>query len=144
MTRLHEVDGVYLGSQPSAADLDELKKAGVKTVINLRHERELDFDESAVVAKLGMTYVHIPWQGPAELTDAVFDRGREVLASAERPLLLHCAASNRVGAIWLAYRVLDGGASFDAALEEAKAVGLKTPEFGEKARDYVGRRQGAK
>jgi hypothetical protein len=40
----------------------------------------------------------------------------------ERPLLLHCASANRVGAVWLAHRVLDGGLSYDAALREAELL----------------------
>jgi hypothetical protein len=46
-----------------------------------------------------------------------------------------------VGAVWLAHRVLDGGLSYDDALKEAKTVGLKTPAFEEKVKDYIRRKQ---
>jgi uncharacterized protein (TIGR01244 family) len=139
--RLHTLGGVFLASQPSADDFEQAKLGGVKTVINLRHPKEqTEFDERMVVEGLGLTYVSLPWSGHEELTDAIFDRSRELLKSAQRPILLHCASANRVGAVWLPHRVLDGGISIDAALAEARTIGLRTPEFEVKARDYIARR----
>ena len=57
-------------------------------------------------------------------------------------MLLHCASSNRVGAVWLAYRALDGGLSIEEAKAEAKIVGLKSPALEAKAIDYVKRKKG--
>jgi hypothetical protein len=37
--------------------------------------------------------------------------------------------------------VLDGGLAYEAALAEAKTVGLKLPAYEEKARDYIERMQ---
>jgi uncharacterized protein (TIGR01244 family) len=140
ITRLHTLGGVFLASQPQAADLEQAKKGGVRTVINLRHADEnTDFDEAAKVAELGLNYISLPWNGPDELTDEIFDRSRELLNTAERPILLHCSSANRVGAVWLPWRVLDGGLSVDEAAAEAKVVGLKSPAYEEKARDYVRR-----
>ena len=42
--------------------------------------------------------------------------------------------------MWLPWRVLDGGLSYDEALAEAKTVGLKSPLYEEKAREYIERR----
>ncbi|CAG0957433.1 hypothetical protein PHYC_00543 [Phycisphaerales bacterium] len=140
ITRLHTLGGVFLASQPKPEDFAQAKKGGVKTVINLRHASEIkDFDEKQVVEAEGLAYIHLPWDGPAELTDAVFDQTREYLKTAARPILLHCSSANRVGAVWLPYRVLDGGLSWDAALAEAKTVGLKSPDYEAKAKDYIER-----
>ena len=137
---LHTLGGVFLASQPSATDFEQARGMGVKTIVNLRHASELtEFDERSVVEGLGLTYVHLPWQGPEGLNDGIFDRAREILKTAERPLLLHCASANRVGAVWLPYRALDEGLSFEDALAEAETVGLKSAEFQTKARDYVAR-----
>lgn len=142
--RLHALGGVLAASQPAALDLEQAQEGGVRTVVNLRHESEVtDFDEPALVRSLGLTYVSIPWSGVDELTDEVFDRAREVLQTAERPLLVHCHSANRVGAVWLPWRVLDGGLSWDAALAEAEQVGLRTPALVDRARDYVLRHGGA-
>ena len=107
--QVHALGGIYLAGQPSPADLELARQDGVRTVISLRHASEIEFDERAVAEGLGLTYVSLPWNAPAELTDEVFARARELLRTAERPILLHCGSANRVGAVWLPYRVLDGG-----------------------------------
>lgn len=143
ITRLHTMGGVFLASQPNPSDFDQAQKGGVKSVINLRHHSEnTEFDEPAVVADLGLNYYNLPWNGPDELTDEIFDRSRELLKTAERPILLHCSSANRVGTVWIPYRVLDQGADLETAVEEAKVIGLKSPDYEAKARDYVERHQG--
>lgn len=137
---LHAFGGILTAGQPSADDFEEARKAGVATVVNMRHEREMKgFDEAALMADLGITYVAMPWNGADELTDEIFDRSREILNTAEQPLMVHCGSANRVGAVWIPWRVLDGGISFEEALAEAKTIGLRTPAYAPKARDYIER-----
>ena len=140
--RLHTYQGVFLASQPRQADLEWAAQGGVKTVINLRLPDEVkDFDEQEIVTNLGMSYYNPGFDGPAMLTDAVFDQVRDLLANpAKKPVLLHCSSANRVGAIWLAHRVLDGGLSYEDALAEAKIVGLTLPAYQDKAISYIERR----
>ena len=141
MQRLHTIDGIYLGSQPAQADLTQAKEAGIKTVVSLRHTAEVkDWDEAAWVREQGLLWIQIPWNGPEQLTDEIIDRSRETLRSAEKPMLVHCGSGNRVGAVWIAFRVLDEGVALEAAVTEAKTIGLKTLEFETKARDYVARK----
>jgi uncharacterized protein (TIGR01244 family) len=138
--RLHTLGGVFLASQPEKEDFSHAKEGGIKTVLNLREKEELDWDEAELIGSLGMEYVNVPFKTPASLTDEVFDKVRKLLNDkAKRPLLVHCASANRVGAVWLAHRVLDGGKSYDEALKEAKTVGLKLPAFEAKAKDYIER-----
>jgi protein tyrosine phosphatase (PTP) superfamily phosphohydrolase (DUF442 family) len=140
--KLHEQGVVWLAGQPSPEDFALAKERGVRTVLNLRHESEIrGFEEPLVVTELGMRYVSLPWNGPDELTDDVFDRARAVLDTAERPLLLHCGSANRVGAVWIPWRVLDCGLSVEDALAEARTIGLRTPEYQQKALEYVARRR---
>ena len=142
IARLHTYGGIFLASQPKAGDFEQAKKAGVKTVINLQHEHEVtDFDERQVVTKLGLEYINLPWNGSEEFNDAIIDRARQLLDSAERPILLHCSSANRVGAVWLPWRVLNGGLSYEDALAEAKTVGLMSPAYKEIARDYIERQK---
>lgn len=138
ITPLHRSGQIYLAGQPAEADFDLIRKAGVKTVINLRTERELKWDEALYLKMLQLDYVHIPFRKPDSLTPAVFDQCRKLLNDKSRqPLMLHCASANRVGAIWLTHRVLDDGLCFEAALEEAKQVGLKTPGYIDQAKAYI-------
>ncbi|MBX3441152.1 MAG: protein tyrosine phosphatase family protein [Planctomyces sp.] len=143
--RLHRFGDIFLASQPREEDFKLLKREGVRTVINLREDEEIDWDERAAVERLKLDYEHVPIGSLNKLTDETFDRLRELLLQAsERPVVLHCAVANRVGAVWLAHRILDGGLDDEAALKEAKAVGLKSPELEQAARDYVARVRAAR
>jgi len=138
--QLHSLGGVYLAGQPSPEDFQLVKERGIRTVVNLRLADELDWDEAARVQGLGLEYRHIPFQAPASLTDEVFDQVRKLLNDADKqPLMLHCGSANRVGALWLAHRVLDRGLTVEAALVEAKTIGLRLPAYEEKAKDYIQR-----
>lgn len=140
--RVHEFDGALLAGQPAAADLVLARERGVTTVISLRRDSEpIGYDERAEAERLGLNYRSIPWGDPSELTDEVFAQVREVLSQTARPLLLHCGSGNRVGAVWIPWRVLDGGMSYEDALAEARVIGLTTPAYEEKARAYVERQQ---
>lgn len=139
---VHAVGNIYLAGQPEQADLAGIADRGIKRVVSLRKPGELDWDEAAAVRAAGMEYVAIPFDGPEELTDEVFARAQQVLKeNADEPLLLHCGRANRVGAVWMVHRVLDDGVGIDAALAEAKTVGLRTPEYITKAQDYIKRAQ---
>ena len=97
-----------------------------------------EFDEAALVTKLGMAYHNLGFGSAEELTDDLFTRARGILADQlQRPLLFHCASANRVGAFWLAYRVLDEGEPYDDALAEAKKVGLRSAAYEKRAREYT-------
>jgi uncharacterized protein (TIGR01244 family) len=137
--RLHVAGDVYLASQPRAADFERLRALGVKTILNVRREAELgEFDEHALVEQLGLTYVSVPFSKADDLTDETLDLLRKQLSGgAERPMLFHCHSGNRVGAVWLAHRVLDGGLTWEAALEEAKTVGMKPAAYEARIQRYV-------
>jgi protein tyrosine phosphatase (PTP) superfamily phosphohydrolase (DUF442 family) len=62
---------------------------------------------------------------------------------AERPVLLHCATSNRVGALYYAWLVLEKGVEPKAALERGKAAGLRSPELIDKVDKLIAERQPA-
>jgi uncharacterized protein (TIGR01244 family) len=130
---------LYMGGQPTEADLEALSARGVRRVINLRKDGEFqDYDERSRAEALGLEYVTLQFSTPEELTDSVLARSRELLKqSSERGTLLHCGSGNRVGALWLAHRTLDDGLAWDAALREAQAVGLKSPAYTERIRAYV-------
>ncbi|GIK35919.1 MAG: hypothetical protein BroJett010_24780 [Gammaproteobacteria bacterium] len=135
---VHEIGGILVAGQPTAADLALARGEGIHRVINLRHASEpAGFDEPAEAARLGLEYISLPWSGPDELTDTVFDEVRALLRESPRPLLFHCASGNRVAAVWLPWRVLDEGADWDSALAEAQQLGLRSPALEARARAYV-------
>lgn len=139
---VHRFGRIWLASQPSKEDLQIAGELGVLTVVCLRKPGEIDWDEAEAVRALGLTYLNPAFQSPEELTDEIFDTVRERLAaSAGSPVLLHCGTANRVGAIWLAHRALDGGLAYGEALCEAESVGLRSEALREMARSYVERRR---
>ncbi|RMF43867.1 MAG: methyltransferase domain-containing protein [Planctomycetota bacterium] len=102
--------------------------------------QEVEWDEAGLLRKAGIEFISVPFAGPDSLTDEVFDKVRKLLReSQQHPTLVHCGSANRVGAVWLAYRVLDEGVPLEQAVEEAKQVGLRTPEYLERAKDYIQR-----
>ena len=141
IARLHTLNDVFLASQPGPQGFRDAKEAGIKTVVDLRlTEENRDFDEPALLAELGLTYHYLGFKTPDSLTDEVFDEVRALLNDPKKsPVMVHCASANRVGAVWLAHRVLDGGVAWEEALAEAKTVGLGSQAYEAKAQDYVAR-----
>jgi ubiquinone/menaquinone biosynthesis C-methylase UbiE len=104
----------------------------------LRQADEIDWDEGAAIKDVGLEFVAIPFQSSESLTDDVFDKVRKLLDDMDKTsTLLHCGSANRVGAVWLVHRVLDQGVSLETAIQEAKTVGLRNPEYEARARDYI-------
>lgn len=143
ISRMHTHGGVFLASQPQEQDIRDASANGIKTIVNLRKPGEFtDFDEPALVTELGMEYHSYPFKAPAELSDEVYDGVRKLLNDpTKRPMMIHCDSGNRVGAVWLAHRVLDGGLSWADAVAEAKMVGMKLPAYEETAKAYIAKRQ---
>ena len=136
------VDGIVTAGQPTAAQLAALAASGVSTVIDLRAPGEpRGFDEPAAARATGMKYHNIPVVAES-LTASEFDQVRELLRAPDRrPVLLHCASANRVGAVLLPYLVLDELRSPDEALRIAHDVGLRSDELAKTAFDYIRDRQ---
>ncbi|MDI1303211.1 MAG: protein tyrosine phosphatase family protein [bacterium] len=94
--------GLCTGGRPRPEHLQAAARRGVRTVINLCPPAEaVDYDEAALVTKLGMHYVNIPVAGPADLTleNARLLAAAMAEAGPGHPVLLHCASGNRAGAL---------------------------------------------
>jgi len=117
--------GITTAGQPNAAQLAAAAQSGFKAVIDLRgvsESRGMD-DERATVEKLGMSYITLPVEGSDGVTFANATALDKLLAGVERPVLIHCASGNRVGAL-LALRSTLEGADAEAALALGVASGL--------------------
>lgn len=140
---VHRAGPIWLASQPDAKGLAAAKEAGVTRVITLRSEREIDFDDEAMVKDAGLEFHAIRFGGHQQMTDAKLDELRRLLRSArpDEQVLLHCASANRVGAVWIAHRVLDGRQAIENAVAEGKRIGLKDPDLESTAIQYVRRKR---
>ncbi len=120
--------GLWAAGQPTAEQFAEMAAAGLRTVINLRPEREIPWDERGTAIQLGLDYLNVPLAGAGDLTPAAASQLHAALSAHGKPVLVHCGSSNRVGALFaLKSRFIDGRDA-DAALAEGRAAGLKDLE----------------
>ncbi len=138
---VHNFKSLCFSGQFSEADVPEIKRLQIKRVISLRTAGEVDWDEEGAVEAVGIEFCVIPFKSPDSLTDEVFQQVRDLLKANQDKTLLHCGSANRVGGVWLPYRVLDEGAPLSTALVEAKKIGLRSAAYEEKAVDYIKRMQ---
>jgi uncharacterized protein (TIGR01244 family) len=127
------------GGQPRLEHFAKLKADGVKAVLNLRTPGEHRADEEQqAVEKAGLRYFNIPvvYTNP---TDTQVDEFLKITDDpANRPMFIHCTAAIRVGAFWMIRRSMRDGLSPDAALEDARKVGLtNAPHLEAFARTYI-------
>jgi len=118
--------GVCCAGQPSRKQLEAARERGVKTVVNVCAPYEGSFDERKVVEHLGMGYVNIPISGAVDLTQVNAARLGEVLNDRSRyPVLVHCASSNRVGALFALKAFYEDHLGVEQALELGRSAGLR-------------------
>ena len=121
-------DGRYSAGQPTAEQLQTLSAHGIGVVIDLRADSETpELDEAALVRSLGLEYHNLPVGGAAGLTrDNVQALDRLIADAGDRPLLLHCASSNRVGAMMALREHWLRGATPEQALAIGRDWGMKS------------------
>jgi uncharacterized protein (TIGR01244 family) len=122
--------GLATANLITVAAIPKLAEAGFKTIIDLRSPSESGVSEEAAAAQRnGLRYVNIPVT-LSTLTGESVRKVADVLdQSANRPVLMHCASGNRVGAVMELYREDIHGMNHEAARNEARAIGLQAPEW---------------
>jgi len=124
---------IFTGGQPSQEALTALAKAGVKHVINLRpvleQEQSQDWNEAEMVKSLNMQYHSIPVAGTAGITLENATALADLLKTLEgEQTFLHCASSNRVGALTALYEGAANGVNTDEAIATGKRWGMSSLE----------------
>ncbi|UJX27325.1 MULTISPECIES: protein tyrosine phosphatase family protein [Pseudoalteromonas] len=120
---------VLTSGQPNQTDFAKLKELGVKNIINLRGDNETNWSEQDLVTELGMNYYHIPVQSKADITIENATKLQSLLNEhQQQTTLLHCASSNRVGALVALYNAITLKQPIDEAVEIGKQWGLKSLE----------------
>ncbi len=114
------------GSQPSRDGLIALQKAGVKTVVNLRHTKDDISEEREIVESLGMKFVSIPltlFKGVRK--DQVDKFLSAVTTDKTQPTFVHCRqGQDRCGTMVAMYRLHEQGWSAERAYKEMIAFGF--------------------
>jgi uncharacterized protein (TIGR01244 family) len=136
----------YVSGQPSEQAIRDLHAQGVKTIINLRTQREMDnraqvpFDEAALAKELGINYVHVPLGGPdTPYTPEALEKVASAIGGADGDVLLHCTVGWRASHMWAAYLVKHKGLSEEEAIKQASTVnfGGYTPPDGKRPFDAL-------
>jgi uncharacterized protein (TIGR01244 family) len=126
MNGAQPLPGITTAGQPDEKSLENLSHAGYVAVIDLRTpEEERGFDEKAAVESRGMKYISLPIGGASGVTYENASLLDETLSKIDGPVLVHCASSNRVGAL-LSLREKMHGASTEEALSLGDEAGLSS------------------
>ncbi len=124
-----------------------LASQGFKSIINLRLASEpgAAIEESKAAAEAAhIKYIHLPFNG-SEPDFKVADQFIMAVADpTNQPVFIHCGSANRVGAVWLAKRMLVDRWEQDKAVEEARMIGLSSDVLEKFALDYVAKRRGGR
>jgi tyrosine-protein phosphatase SIW14 len=122
-------DNYYRGSQPMATQFDELKKLGIKTIIDLRKDSIEGVSQQASDA--GLQYVNIPLTTKRPATnDQTAQFLKLVNDPANWPVFVHCKGGrHRTGEMTAIYRITHDGWSGDKAYEEMKKYDFEDSFF---------------
>lgn len=123
-------DRYYRGSQPRQRDIEQLKQLGIKTVIDLRKDKEPRAAEWVTGA--GLKYFNIPLLAGRGATDQQAAYFFSLVNDpANGPVYVHCkGGKHRTGALTAAYRITHDGWTADQAFEEMLRYDFNDGFFG--------------
>jgi uncharacterized protein (TIGR01244 family) len=140
MNEAEPVPGITTAGQPTASQLEQLAEQGYVAVIDLRGANEdRGFDEAGKVEELGMHYVSLPISGPDTISNENAEVLDTLLNEIDGPVLLHCASSNRVGAL-LSLRQSLLGVDDEAAMDIGIAAGMSSPVLKDRVESLLSER----
>jgi uncharacterized protein (TIGR01244 family) len=122
-------DHIATSGRPSPEDFALAQQRGVTRVVNLcPHSEPCGYDEPALMKKLGLDYINIPIAGAGDLSEVNAQKLADALDGAKGAVLVHCASSNRVGALFAVKAAKLDGKSVEEALAIGRSAGLKAME----------------
>jgi tyrosine-protein phosphatase SIW14 len=114
-------DGLYRGAQPTVEGFAELKKMGVKTIVNLRSAHS----DMELLEGLGLAYVDIPFKPWHPEEEDVLAFLKVVSDPRNSPVFVHCQhGADRTGTMVAIYRVAVEGWDMKEAMEELPNFGF--------------------
>jgi len=121
---------LWVMGTPSDEQLAEFANNGGDVVINLLSQKEMtESEEAAVVTRNGMAYYHVPVNGADGVTlENARMVDRILLENSDKTVLVHCASSNRVGALMALRAGWLDGMPVEKALEVGREHGMTSLE----------------
>ncbi|MCP4112909.1 MAG: dual specificity protein phosphatase family protein [Desulfobacteraceae bacterium] len=127
LPNFHKVtDDLYRGAQPEKAGFQELKKMGIKTIVNLRSFHS-DRDK---IGNTGLVYEHI-YMKSWHPEEKELVRFLKIVTDKKRtPVFVHCMhGADRTGLICATYRIAVCGWTKENAIREMKKGGFGFHKF---------------
>jgi len=119
-------DNLYRGAQPNEQGLEELKKLGITTIIDLRAEdRPKSEWEKKEAERLGMHFVRIPIAGFAAPTNEEVVQFLSLVRDPQQKVFVHCLlGEDRTGVFIATYRMSVQKWPVTQALHEMNSFGF--------------------
>lgn len=127
LTNLAQISpALYRGAQPTREGFEQLKRMGVKTVVNLRAYRS----DRRKIKACGLGYVHLRCRAWLPSGKKLAQFLKIVRDPANQPVFVHCLhGADRTGLAVAAYRVIEQGWSVAEAAKELHAFGFHRRVF---------------
>lgn len=118
---LYKVDkDLYRSEQPNHKDMVLLQAIGIKTIINLRHNKTDQSEAKDTRLKLAQEPIYTGNISYENIISAF-----KLIMAAEKPLLIHCLkGSDRTGCMVSVYRMVKCGWTREEAIREFKEGGF--------------------
>ncbi len=118
---------ILRGGQPTVAGIEQLKAAGVRTIINLRNEEVLVRKEQQLAASAGIKFINIPLDVFNAPPDSAIKEFCRVLDNNDSyPIYIHCLhGQDRTATMVALYRVIRENWDANRAYQEMLATGFR-------------------
>ncbi|HZV35464.1 MAG TPA: tyrosine-protein phosphatase [Verrucomicrobiae bacterium] len=127
---------LFRGAQPDTAAIENLKRLGVKSIINLRVPKEASTNEEAHAHATGIVYTNVPLAGMGRPTDEQVAKILSLIDTLPKPVFVHCKhGCDRTGTVVACYRIAHDHWTTADALNEAGTYGMSGLERG--MREYI-------
>jgi len=122
-------DELSIAGQVTPQQLQQAAAEGFKSVLNLRSPDEAGVlsDEQRQAEVAGLAYSNIPLSN-SDLNNGQVSKALEALEGLPKPVLIHCGAGARAGAIALIAKATQENLSPEELIDQAKQLGLSSDQ----------------
>jgi tyrosine-protein phosphatase SIW14 len=122
-TGLHNLyklnDSIYRSEQPDSASFANLKKIGIKSILNITTQQ----NDTAVSGNQNFNYYFVQMNAES-FSNSDIIQALAVIRDAPKPILIHCRhGSDRTGVVMAMYRIIYENRSKQEALDELRNGG---------------------